>query len=115
MKNFPNVHQYLGNSVSYLPNLLELDVPYEPVLFWLDAHPCGPHSADEGDPLADELRIIMDMRPNALIVIDDIIDPEMSEWKNKNNFSFGDWVTEHRTGELIVYRQGEYVIPSFDD
>lgn len=67
-----NVHLIHGNSALELPKLLER-IPNEPALFWLDAHYSGGDTACAAeDPLLAEIQTIVKMRPNALIVIDDM-------------------------------------------
>ena len=108
-----NVVQYKGSSRTMLPVMLA-DVPPGPVLFYLDAHGSGNGTADDGDPLADELKIIMQLRPDSLIVIDDCADCELEPIK-KQGVDFTGWHKEYRTGEVILHREGQYVVPLFEE
>jgi len=93
-----------------LEDILNKDVPKEPVLFWLDAHSSGPHTADDGDPLHDELEVVMRLRPDALIVVDDRKDAEFED-----TLDFTGWQKEYRTGEVIIHKSGMYNIPPFEE
>ena len=109
---FPNVKMYHGSSRTMLSGILQT-VPQRPILFWLDAHSSGPHTADDGDPLADELLVIMRERPDSLIVIDDMRDAELKHVVEMG-VDFSGWHKEYRTGEVILYRDGQYQIPEFE-
>lgn len=104
-----NIHLYQGNSAKLLPGILQ-SIADVPTLFWLDAHGSGGLTANEGDPLADELKIIMDRRPDSLIVIDDMKDAELLH----TGIDFTGWHKEYRTGEIIMHKGG-YQIPSFEE
>jgi hypothetical protein len=80
------------------------------ILFWLDAHCSGPHTAGDGDPLEDELNVIMPRCSESLIVIDDMQNAELKHL----NVDFTGWHREYRTGEVIMYRDGVYKIPEFE-
>jgi len=106
---FPNVHVYQGNSETVLRDLL-LRLDSRPTLFWLDAHSSGGLTADAGDPVAAELAAICELRPDALVVIDDqkdsflwLVPPETVEG----------WVRDLRCGELLLHK-GQYDIPPFE-
>lgn len=71
-----NISAHFGNSVKVLPSILFTIPKEEKLLFFLDAHVSGPGSADEGDPLAGEVQIILDQHPNSILVIDDQPTPE---------------------------------------
>jgi hypothetical protein len=122
LRDFPNVFQYLGSSKEALEKVLLWHVPAGPVMFWLDAHSSGPHTADDGDPLPFELKTIMRLRPDALIVIDDMhcvdfCEPDPVTGKTyieSNGLDFSGWKREFRTGELIIYKEGRYKIPEFE-
>jgi len=77
---------------------------------WLDAHSSGPHTADAGDVLPRELEIITSSFPKALIVIDDQISAESIDHLVPKG-----WKSEWRTGEVIVYKEGQYKIPAFEE
>lgn len=109
---YPNVHLYRGDSRTLLPEILN-NIPNVPVLFWLDAHSSGGMTADEGDPLAEEIKIITEMRPDSLVVIDDMLDAELRHVVDAG-VSLDGWIREYRTGEVIMHRGG-YVIPPFEE
>jgi hypothetical protein len=72
-----NVHIAHARSVDFLGNLLRYLPPDRPILFWLDAHFPDFVPADATSlylPLADELRIIAELRPHRqdVIAIDDM-------------------------------------------
>lgn len=118
LSQLPNVHLYHGSSRTMLDTILTNDVPAGRILFWLDAHNSGPHTANDGDPLPDELEAATRLRPDALIVVDDQMDimhfydqifqgrPELFE-------TFKDYNIEFRTGEIMLHRKGVYNIPEF--
>ena len=110
---FPWIHRYFGSSKSQLRAILERDVRPGPVLFWLDAHGSGPHTADDGDPLPDELDAIFSLRPDALVVIDDM--RGHSEFMNSYGQHVDGLSVEYRTGEIILHRIGAYEIPKFEE
>lgn len=104
-----NIYLYHGNSTTLLSGLL-ISIVNSPTLFWLDAHSSGGLTANEGDPLAEELKIIMEKRPDALIVIDDMKDAELTH----TGIDFTGWHKEYRTGEVIMHKGG-YIIPPFEE
>lgn len=104
-----NITLYQGNSARLLPLILA-KIPNCGTLFWLDAHSSGGLTADEGDPLADELKTIMKMRPDSLIVIDDMADAELKH----TGLDFTGWHKEYRTGEILMHKGG-YKIPKFEE
>lgn len=107
-----NVELIHGDSVKELDALI-YRMPDVPTLFWLDAHPCGGASANNGDPLPGELRIITDRRQGALIVIDDMPDAALPQVEEAG-VNLTDWIRDYRTGEIIMskYNSG-YFIPPF--
>jgi hypothetical protein len=109
LKGINNINLYLGDSAVWLDQILQT-ISNEPTLFWLDAHSSGGLTANEGNPLTDELKIIMKRRPNALIVIDDMPDATL----NHTGIDFNGWHKEYRTGEILMHK-GEYVIPPFEE
>jgi hypothetical protein len=104
--HFPNVFMYAGSSVTWLPYIINGRLKGLPMLFWLDAHSSGPHTAQD-EPLPLELAIITRTCPDALIVIDDQKDDTVPG-------EFPGWHREFRTGEIIMYKEGRYTIPPFD-
>ena len=60
-----------GDSAVALPRLLEM-IPVTRTLFWLDAHYSGGDTAlSPVDPLVSEVKAIIELSPDSLIVIDD--------------------------------------------
>jgi hypothetical protein len=104
-----NVHLIFGNSSVELERLLE-KIPNEPTLFWIDAHYSEGDCANEGDPIPEELAAILRLRPDSLVLIDDV-HPGYMVWSNlflvtKNP----EWKHQFRCGVLIAHRGG-YEIP----
>jgi hypothetical protein len=112
LSEFKNVHQYLGDSRLILPYILLDCIPTnEPVLLWLDAHGSGPHTAGNGDdPLAEELKIITSLCPQALIVVDDMKDATLHQELDPPG-----WHREFRTGEILMHKEGTYSIQPFEE
>jgi len=117
LSGIENVHQFLGSSRKMLEAILVTHVQRQvPAMFWLDAHSSGPHTADDGNPLADELKVIMRLRPDALIVIDDMKDARFSlRHLIRAGVYLRGWRREFRTGEVIIHREGAYEIPPFEE
>jgi hypothetical protein len=108
-KEYSKVNLFYGNSADRLSEILKISKDSKP-LIWLDAHPAGPGTADEGDPLPSELQILFEHRPEALILIDDI-KPEYRFWQNMNILvQRTDWTHKFFNGILILHR-GQYSIP----
>jgi hypothetical protein len=107
-----NVFMYPGASQEILPKILE-QFPGEPLLFWLDAHASGPHTAQD-NPLPEELKIITSMSPDALIVIDDQKDALLPREGFARPRQYPAWHREYRTGEILMHKIGRYRIPPFD-
>lgn len=112
-----NVKQYFGSSKDLLENALIKDVPPGLVLFYLDAHGSGGDTT-EGFPTPRELEIIMRLRPDALIAIDDMENPTHPESNFKDVKKIVDssegWSSEWRrhseangTGFVILHK-GQY-------
>lgn len=112
LKHFGRVIFFQGDSLSFLEELWEDDIVTGKALFWLDAHPAGPTTADNGDPLPDELRFITQHYSDSLIVVDDMPGPELSHIVGIDEVLKG-WTRDYRTGELILHRGG-YAIPEFE-
>lgn len=110
---YAHIHCNHGSSRTMLASMLRDDVPPGPILCWLDAHSSGPHTANDGDPLSDELRVIIALRPDALIVIDDAmgLDQFIGQVSSVN---LDGWHVEYRTGEIVLYQEGRYNIPPFE-
>lgn len=102
-----------GNSAISLREYLRGS--YRPrVLFWLDAHSSGGKTANEGDPLPEEIRAIVELSPDSLVVIDD--HNSADEVKNKckeNGIDLTGWTLEFRTG-IVFLHKGQYKIPEFE-
>jgi hypothetical protein len=113
LKNLDHVHLYHGSSRTMLASIIEMSIS-GPAIFWLDAHSSGPHTADDGDPLSDELRQIISRRPDALIVIDDM--RGIGEFSGQvDTVDLTGWHVEYRTGEIMLYQEGRYNIPPFEE
>jgi hypothetical protein len=108
-----NVKQYFGSSRTMLSVMLT-DAPPGPVLVYLDAHGAGDGTCDDGDPLTDELRAVMQLRSEALIVIDDCADADL-EPAQRGGIDFTGWHREYRAGEVLMWRLGQYDVPQFED
>jgi hypothetical protein len=114
LRLYPHIHCYHGSSRTMLEPLLENTVPAGPLLFWLDAHSSGPHTANDGNPLPDELRVITKLRPESVIVIDDMMG--LNEFLGQvGDVDLSDWQIEYRTGEIVMHKKGLYNIPAFED
>lgn len=114
---FPHIVFRKGDSRQELPMMIHMAFTESrqrgPILFWLDAHPSGDHTANAGDPLAKEVEIITDMCPDALIVVDDMIGiPQFIGQVSSVNLS--GWHLEYRTGEIIMHREHRYSVPEFE-
>lgn len=105
-----NVHLIRGNSAIRLRQLLNdyRVVTKDDILIWLDAHSSGGLTANEGDPLPEEIRTIVELSPDSLVVIDD--EPNDNRIKELVN---DEWQTEYRTGIVFLYKKGNYNIPEF--
>jgi hypothetical protein len=108
LKDFSNVKQYFGSSRNLLIPILK-KLGEQPILFWLDAHSSGPHTADDGDVLPYEIETITWLCPDALIVIDDMKDATLHQELDPPG-----WHREFRTGEIVMFKQGRYTIPPFE-
>ena len=109
LKDFPHVKQYFGSSRKLFAPILEKLGP-QPIMFWLDAHSSGPHTADDGDVLPEEIAIITRLCPDALIVIDDMKDAFLHAELDPPG-----WHREFRTGEILMFKSGRYKIPPFEE
>jgi hypothetical protein len=114
--DFQNVYMYQGSSPDWLPTIIGGFPDYR-ILFWLDAHSSGPHTAQD-NPLSVELRIIMQLCPDALIVIDDQMNGDFIDGEGRyildDDVDLTGWHHEYRTGEVLMYKEGRYSIPPFD-
>src|ERR1035437_1070824 len=107
-----HVKQWYGSSRGELANMINR-AGTGPILFWLDAHSSGPHTADDGDGLPFEIETITRLCPDALIVVDDMMSRDQFVGQIDCNFPRG-WTCEYRTGEIIMHRAGKYSIPEFE-
>jgi len=110
-KNQSHINLYLGNSDVVLREILNR-IPNNPVLFWLDAHSSGGLTANEGDPLPEEIKAIMELSPDSLIVIDDQSNDLLMNVVEAGIDLTG-WTKEFRTGVVILHK-GSYNIPEFE-
>lgn len=109
---YKHVYCYHGSSRMMLRHILS-DLHPQPILFWLDAHSSGPHTADDGNPLPDEVRVITALCPEALIVIDDQMGYDQFVGQ-MTDVDISGWTAEFRTGEILIYRPERYTIPPFE-
>lgn len=99
-----------GNSATSLREYLSGN--YRPrVLFWLDAHSSGGLTANEGDPLPEEIKAITELSPDSLIVIDDQKDALLCQVPAEY---IKGYTVEYRTGIVFLYKKGLYNIPEFE-
>jgi hypothetical protein len=109
----PNVHLFFGSSGEMLPSVIERTTG--PLLFWLDAHLTGgpeAPSANNGDQTNAELDAVVRLRPDSLVVIDDV------QMGADGTFYGPDapivvpsgWQTRYLSGELALHAGG-YNIP----
>lgn len=103
-----NVHLVMGDSRIELPKILRT-APPRPTLFWLDAH----GGENPVDPLKAELEAIRDLRPDALVAIDDVgqnthHDPGLSEL---GSLDMPGWYRDYRFGQVMFMHRGQYPIP----
>lgn len=110
---YEHIHCYHGSSKVLLDSILLHKVPFGPVIFWLDAHSSGPHTADDGNPLPIEVDTILKCRPDGIIVIDDQmgLDQFMGQM---TGIDLSDFKVEFRTGEILIYDPSLYSIPAFE-
>lgn len=112
LASISNVHLYHDSSPSFLRNLLPIISPEVLLLFWLDAHTSGPHTADAGDVLPAEVAAIDELCPNPLVVIDDMIG--LGQFIGQvSSVDLSNWSVEYRTGEIVMHKGG-YSIPPFE-
>jgi hypothetical protein len=115
---YHNVQLWQGDSRERLPMMIALAQDgHRKILFWLDAHASGSHTAQD-NPLSDELKIIMQLCPDALIVIDDQMNGDFIDGEGRyildDDVDLTGWHHEYRTGEVLMYKEGRYSIPPFD-
>lgn len=108
----PNVHLYHGNSAHLMGKILH-QIRHPRILFWLDAHSSGGLTADAGDPLPTEIKEIQNHAPNAIVVIDDYQDTTLGN-VTEAGISLEGWERHYVSGEIIMFRQGQYVLPELE-
>lgn len=112
LSGIPGVNLYFGSSGMLLKSVLEKATP-GPILFWLDAHHSGGETAgadQEGyGPLPDELETIFAMRPDSLVLIDDVA-PNYIDHPQFKILKDSDWQHQFLNGVAIAHRGG-YKIP----
>lgn len=113
LSDIKHVTQYLGSSRFVLPEIIT-KLGSRPALFWLDAHSSGPHTADDGNVLPDEILAITKNCPEAVIVVDDMIGIGQFMGQVGASFPMYGWRCEYRTGEILAYKEGHYSIPEFE-
>jgi hypothetical protein len=113
LNELKNIKQYFGSSKNLLEQMIK-DAQTQRILFWLDAHSSGPHTADDGDPLPFEIKTITSLCPGALVVIDDMRGLEPFVKQVGASLPAYGWHVEYRTGEIVLHKEGSYNIPQFD-
>ena len=107
---YPHIHFYHGNSDIILRDILKT-LASSPTLFWLDAHSSGGKTANAGDPLPEEIKAVMELRPDGLMVIDDQSD-DLLQNAVDCGVDFTGWTKEFRYGVVFLHK-GKYIIPEF--
>ena len=102
-KPFKNIHLYKGDSGVMMK--VVINIVKQPALFWCDAHPCGGDSANEGDPLPNELKAIMKYSPDSLILVDDEPNAELT----RCNINWKGWIKEYHNGIIFIHK-GQFKI-----
>lgn len=108
-KDAANVRLFHGNSSVKLKEILEM-IGKGPFIFWLDAHPSGGLTASEGDPLPEEIKAIIGLSPDSLMVIDDQKDNILCQVPKEY---YEGYTVEFHYGVVILYKTGLYKIPDF--
>lgn len=113
-KDVDKVKLFHGNSATLLREVINDYVWDNSCLFWLDAHSSGGKTANEGDPLPEEIRAIVELSPDSLVVIDDhnSADEVFNKCK-ENGIDLTGWTLEFRTG-IVFLHKGQYKIPEFE-
>lgn len=101
-----------GNSATKLRELLASLDKNMRVLFWLDAHSSGGLTANEGDPLPEEIRAIIELSPNSLVVIDDQQNADLAQ-VTEAGVNLRGWTKIYRTGIVFLFKKDNYKIPEF--
>ena len=104
-----NVHIVFGSSKEKLPDVIRQT--QGALLFFLDAHVTNPTSANDGDPIPEELAAIKTWRPDSLVLIDDV-KPDKTGYTGQDahiNIPEG-WTAKFLYGVLAVH-DGRYIIP----
>lgn len=112
LAHLPNVELFHDDSASFLGKLLPTLPRDLPVLFWLDAHRSGDHTAGDGTELAREVAAIAESCDRPLVVIDDEPGAELLQVAAAG-VSLDKWTREYRTGEVIMHL-GNYAVPPFE-
>ena len=102
-----NVYLTFGSSGQVLPSVIRST--RGKLMFWLDAHPTGEGSADNGEQLPMELAVISKMRPDSLVLVDDV-KPGFCGPSGAQICIPDGWHTKFLHGVLIVHAGG-YDIP----
>jgi hypothetical protein len=113
LRDVKNITQHLGSSRLILEDVLKETTG--PILFWLDAHFSGEDTAYDGDPLPEELRVIMNSHPDSLIAIDDMSGVGIEDCPSLSGISFKGWHKEYWTGVVVMHKEGLYSIPPIED
>ena len=105
----PGAHLIFGSSSEMLPGIIKQT--QGPLIFFLDAHVSAAGSADDGNQVPLELQIIQALRPDSLVLIDDVVPDATGYAVNDAHLSIPEsWTAKFFHGELVVH-DGRYIIP----
>ena len=106
----PNIHLIFGSSGDMLPSVINQTAG--PLLFWLDAHATGGISAGNGDQITTELEAIKNLRPDSLVLIDDVAPGENGTYHGPDTTIVvpEGWQFKFLSG-IYVTHAGGYTIP----
>ena len=106
-----NITLYHGDSSTMLKTVLQI-IPPQKTLFFLDAHGSNEKTAHT-DPLAEEIKSIMQSCQSGFILIDDEPNGELDR-VIEAGVSFDGWTKEYHYGIIFLFKTGLYKIPTFE-
>ena len=110
LSGFPNVHLVLGSSGETLPSVI--NQTKGPLLFWLDAHFSGGECASNGDQTVMELDAIKALRPDSLVLIDDVVVDDAGRYLGQDaRITVPDGWQDRFLHGVLVLHSGGYKIP----